>query len=143
MKELIWRIFSKVASFFMVTKGHFYAIQCKISLDKSTKSRYLNISFDFPCDFTIIIPLQYFLKVQATALRSNPVYYRVYYVHMNTIFASLIPLASLLFFNVCTLIALRKMIKVRYFWFSQMPKKVKERKYMYNVFRRKSLRPFY
>ena len=28
------------------------------------------------------------LKVQPTWLRSNPIYYRVYYVHMNTIFAS-------------------------------------------------------
>ena len=52
------------------------------------------------------------LQVQPTKLRSNPLYYRLYYVHLNTIFASLIPLISLLFLNIATVRALRKMVKV-------------------------------
>ena len=53
------------------------------------------------------------LKVQPTELRSNPVYYRIYYVHLNTIFASLIPLVSLLYLNIATVKALKKMVEVR------------------------------
>ena len=34
-------------------------------------------------------------QVIPTELRANPLYYRVYYVHLNTIFASIIPLISL------------------------------------------------
>ena len=52
------------------------------------------------------------LQVTPTKLRSSPIYYRLYYVHLNTIFASLIPLVSLLFLNVATVRALRKMVKV-------------------------------
>ena len=40
---------------------------------------------DFFCVFQVI----------PTELRANPLYYRVYYVHLNTIFASIIPLISL------------------------------------------------
>ena len=39
--------------------------------------------------------LIYFFQVIPTELRANPLYYRVYYVHLNTIFASIIPLISL------------------------------------------------
>ena len=53
------------------------------------------------------------LRVQPTELRSNPVYYRLYYVHLNTIFASLIPLVSLLYLNIATVKALKKMAEVR------------------------------
>ena len=53
------------------------------------------------------------LTVQPTELRSNPVYYRLYYVHLNTIFASLIPLVSLLYLNIATVKALKRMVEVR------------------------------
>ena len=45
-----------------------------------------------------------------TALRRDPIYYHLYYVHMNMIFASAIPLLCLLYLNVATVRVLRKMI---------------------------------
>ena len=53
------------------------------------------------------------MEIKPTELRSNPVYYRIYYVHLNTIFASLIPLVSLLYLNIATVKALKKMVEVR------------------------------
>ena len=43
----------------------------------------------------------------ATFLRRHPAYYTYYCVYLNTLFASLVPLALLLFFNVNTLLSLR------------------------------------
>merc|ERR1712012_376634 len=51
------------------------------------------------------------MEIKPTELRSNPVYYRIYYVHLNTIFASLIPLVSLLYLNIATVKALKKMVE--------------------------------
>ena len=53
------------------------------------------------------------MEIKPTELRSNPVYYRIYYVHLNTIFASLVPLVSLLYLNIATVKALKKMVEVR------------------------------
>ena len=46
-----------------------------------------------------------------TEMRSNPIYYRLYYVHLNTIFASVIPLISLIYLNISTVKALKQMIR--------------------------------
>jgi hypothetical protein len=46
-----------------------------------------------------------------TPLRRNPVYYTVYCVALNTFFATLFPLLALLFLNVATLTALRKLLR--------------------------------
>jgi hypothetical protein len=42
-----------------------------------------------------------------TSLRSDPLYYQIYCVGLNSFFASLFPLVLLLYFNVNTLIALK------------------------------------
>ena len=42
------------------------------------------------------------VQAEPTELRRNPYYYQIYYVYLNTIFASLLPLFLLLFFNVQT-----------------------------------------
>ena len=47
-----------------------------------------------------------FFQVIPTELRANPLYYRVYYVHLNTIFASVIPLISLVSSYFCKIINL-------------------------------------
>lgn len=49
------------------------------------------------------------LKVIPTALRKNEYYYKIYYVYLNTFFASILPLALLLFLNITTAIQLIKM----------------------------------
>ncbi|CAB4054099.1 unnamed protein product [Lepeophtheirus salmonis] len=49
------------------------------------------------------------LRLEATPMRENVLYYRIYFIGLNTIFASILPLASLLFLNVSTVKALRKM----------------------------------
>lgn len=49
------------------------------------------------------------LKVIPTSLRKNEYYYKIYYVYLNTLFASIIPLALLLFLNITTAIELIKM----------------------------------
>lgn len=49
------------------------------------------------------------LQAEPTSLRRNPYYYQIYYVYLNTIFASLLPLALLLFFNINTAKELFKM----------------------------------
>ena len=42
------------------------------------------------------------LQAQPTNLRRNLYYYQIYYVYLNTIFASILPLLLLLFFNINT-----------------------------------------
>ena len=42
------------------------------------------------------------LQAQPTGLRRNLYYYQIYYVYLNTIFASILPLLLLLFFNINT-----------------------------------------
>ena len=49
------------------------------------------------------------MKVIPTALRKNEYYYKIYYVYLNSIFASILPLALLLFLNISTAIELIKM----------------------------------
>ena len=52
------------------------------------------------------------LQAEPTSLRRNPYYYQIYYVYLNTIFASLLPLALLLFFNINTAKELIKMSRL-------------------------------
>ena len=52
------------------------------------------------------------VQAEPTELRRNPYYYQIYYVYLNTIFASLLPLFLLLFFNVQTARELFKMSKL-------------------------------
>ena len=52
------------------------------------------------------------VQAKATQLRRNPYYYQIYYVYLNTIFASLLPLFLLLFFNMQTARELFKMSKL-------------------------------
>ena len=42
------------------------------------------------------------LQAEPTDLRRNLYYYQIYYVYLNTIFASILPLLLLLFFNINT-----------------------------------------
>jgi uncharacterized membrane protein YesL len=49
------------------------------------------------------------LRVVPTTLRKNVYYYKIYYVYLNTFFASVLPLGLLLFFNISTAIELIKM----------------------------------
>lgn len=52
------------------------------------------------------------LLVEPTSLRRNRYYYQIYYVYLNTIFASLLPLALLLYFNINTAKELFKMSRL-------------------------------
>lgn len=49
------------------------------------------------------------LAIVPTKLRSNRLYHKIYFIGLNTFFGSLLPMFSLLFLNVSTVIALRKM----------------------------------
>ena len=49
------------------------------------------------------------LRVLPTSLRKNVYYYKIYYVYLNTFFASVLPLGLLLFLNISTAIELIKM----------------------------------
>ena len=72
-----------------------------------------NASAGLPKSYENITREEQKMEIKPTELRSNPVYYRIYYVHLNTIFASLIPLVSLLYLNIATVKALKKMVEVR------------------------------
>lgn len=50
-----------------------------------------------------------FYDVLPTKLRISSYYYKIYCIGLNSVFASVIPLASLFYLNICTVIALRKM----------------------------------
>ena len=52
------------------------------------------------------------LKVHPTELRKNAYYYKIYFVYLNTFFASLLPLTLLLFFNISTASELIKMSRL-------------------------------
>ncbi|XP_059084165.1 uncharacterized protein LOC131881343 [Tigriopus californicus] len=49
------------------------------------------------------------LEIKPSELRQNALYHHIYCIGLNTVFASLIPLLSLIYLNICTVIALRKM----------------------------------
>ncbi|CAB4058169.1 unnamed protein product [Lepeophtheirus salmonis] len=49
--------------------------------------------------------------IEPTELRKNSLYYTMYYVHLNALFGSVIPLIGLLYFNIHTVISLLKMIR--------------------------------
>lgn len=51
------------------------------------------------------------LTIVRTALRANRMYYKIYLIGLNSFFASLLPMFSLLFLNVSTVIALHKMCR--------------------------------
>lgn len=48
-------------------------------------------------------------RIVPTELRKNRLYYQIYCIGLNTFFASIFPVASLLFLNISTVLALRKM----------------------------------
>ena len=52
------------------------------------------------------------LVVESTDLRKNIYYYKIYFVYLNTFFASILPLALLIFFNISTAVELIKMSKL-------------------------------
>ena len=52
------------------------------------------------------------LIVESTDLRKNMYYYKIYFVYLNTFFASILPLALLIFFNISTAVELIKMSKL-------------------------------
>jgi hypothetical protein len=45
--------------------------------------------------------------ITETELRRNPYYYKYYYVYLNALFASIVPLLTLLYLNISTVRALR------------------------------------
>lgn len=49
------------------------------------------------------------VELVPTDLRTNPLYYKIYCVFLNSALASFLPLAALLYLNVCTVRALRQM----------------------------------
>ena len=57
-----------------------------------TSPMVYNLSISFPTKYTI----------EANPIRKNLLYYRVYYVFLNTLFASVLPLVLLLFLNIKT-----------------------------------------
>ncbi len=44
------------------------------------------------------------LEIRPTALRENALYYKVYCIGLNTTFASVIPLLSLIYLNIATVL---------------------------------------
>ncbi len=52
------------------------------------------------------------LTVRPTWLRLNFYYYKIYFVFLNTVFASLLPLFLLLFFNISTAVELLRMSRL-------------------------------
>ncbi|CAM6053456.1 unnamed protein product [Sphagnum tenellum] len=44
------------------------------------------------------------LEIKPTALRENKLYYKLYCIFGNTIFASVVPLLSLIYLNICTVL---------------------------------------
>ena len=59
------------------------------------------------------------VELVPTELRINPMYYKLYCVFLNSFLASVLPLAALLYLNVCTVRALRKMTSNRLYIFSR------------------------
>jgi hypothetical protein len=53
------------------------------------------------------------VELVPTDLRMNPLYYKIYCVFLNSFLASFLPLAALLYLNVCTVRVLRKMTNNR------------------------------
>jgi len=51
-------------------------------------------------------------EIVQSDLRKNPYYFKIYFVYLNTFFASLLPLALLLFFNISTAVQLIKMSRM-------------------------------
>lgn len=74
----------------------------KKTADVSSSAMYRNVT----------ISRKRVLEVTPTALRRNVYYYQIYYVYLNTLFASVLPLALLLFFNISTAIELIKMSRL-------------------------------
>ena len=52
------------------------------------------------------------LVAESTSLRRDPYYYQIYYVYLNTLFATVLPLSLLLFFNINTAKELIKMSRL-------------------------------
>lgn len=57
------------------------------------------------------------VELVPTDLRINSIYYKLYCVFLNSFLASLFPLASLLYLNVCTVKALKQMTNNRLYIF--------------------------
>ena len=76
---------------------------------------------------------EHYVGVQTTWLREDPIYYRLYCVGLNTLFATLIPLVTLFFFNVSTVRALKNWGKedVSISDVSKMSKKLQKKKLNY------------
>ena len=53
------------------------------------------------------------VELVPTDLRMSPLYYKIYLVFLNSFLASFLPLAALLYLNVCTVKVLRKMTTSR------------------------------
>ena len=53
------------------------------------------------------------VELVPTDLRMSPLYYKIYCVFLNSFLASFLPLAALLYLNVCTVKVLRKMTTSR------------------------------
>ena len=53
------------------------------------------------------------VELVPTDLRMSPIYYKLYCVFLNSFLASFLPLAALLYLNVCTVRVLRKMTNNR------------------------------
>ena len=63
---------------------------------------------------TMVIPRSRdVVELVPTDLRINSIYYKLYCVFLNSILASVLPLAALLYLNVCTVRALKKMSSSR------------------------------
>ncbi len=61
-------------------------------------------------DFVLVFPRKIqTLDIIATPLRQSQLYYEVYCIALNTIFACVFPLMSLIYLNICTVVALNNM----------------------------------
>ena len=81
---------------------HLVTTQPPILKSQEPKSLYRNVTTS----------IKKSVQAEPTELRRNPYYYQIYYVYLNTIFASLLPLFLLLFFNMQTARELFKMSKL-------------------------------
>lgn len=79
-------------------------------MGKGVKISCINILFCFYLNnFITYFSSKTSLTVIPTPLRRNVYYYKIYYVYLNTFFASVLPLALLLFLNISTAIELIRM----------------------------------
>ena len=77
--------------------------ECLTNFGFNTSTLSENIVFDSNMMMNVTRTLNY-LDVVPTPLRLSSLYYKIYVLALNSLFASLIPFASLIYMNFCTVI---------------------------------------